>query len=254
MNRVLLKLAPVFFFFCAVLAFGYIKSVDEANMRYPLQWHGSQWLSSESPSANGYFRAAVELADVPERAVLTVSGSDNIVIYVNGRKVEEKRARSMMPAAVIDVSPWLKSGRNLLAFEVNKATFPEGVQLRYELATINHAGLLQYFYSGQHVKVANRLPPVQSKLDWFDSEYDDIRWQHASVQSPRQSTDQLRVSNDLFLTLPRPAMLTVFGENFWTVSVAGNLQVTDATRQAWFAMASSPVPSSRTPISGAIRA
>ena len=136
---------------CAVF-FGYLQSVDAANPRSVLSWSQSQWISTESASANGYFRQTIELDNAPQRAVLQVSGTDNLQIYANGKVIKTVENRSLQATAVLDLSGELQSGNNILAFELHRSSFPAMVALRYELTVIDALGQRQIFFSDTGVK------------------------------------------------------------------------------------------------------
>lgn len=225
-------------FFCAVL-FGYLQSVDNANPRYALSWTQSHWISTDSSAPNGYFRHTIELDSAPQRAVLQVSGTDSLLVYVNGKRLNDVKARSLLATAVLDISPYLRAGKNTLAFEVHKASFPAAVALRYELMVIDRLGQRQQFTSSPQVKSQELYPQTSTRYKWFDKDYDDAFWAKSAIIAGVDQVAQVTTTPELLLALPSPPSFVLDATQHWTVSLSTTFVYDkSAAGQVWLAIAS----------------
>lgn len=234
-------LSLIALFIIAVLI-GYLKSVDQANPRQPLEWSYSQWVTTEPSSANGYFRVDLELDSPADKAVLRVSATDTLTTYVNGKKVSDIDSRSMLASGVYDLSGSLKTGRNVLAFEVHKTTFPATVGLRYELTVIDALGHQQQFVSGPDMKAQGLYPQTTTRNEWFDVDYDDAFWPAALVGESQSLVSQVSVTPEFLLALPLPAPYVLESSQHWNVSLSTSFQYSDAASQRVWLAVSSEVP------------
>lgn len=231
--------ATLFILFISAVLFGYLQSVDNANPRYSLSWAQSQWISTESPAPNGYFRHTIELDSVPQRAVLQVSGTDSLLVYVNGKLLKDVNARSLLATAVLDISPYLQVGKNTLAFEVHKASFPASVALRYELMVIDRLGQRQQFASSPQVKSQALYPQTSTRHAWFDKDYDDAFWGMSDVVAGINQVAQVSTTPELLLALPSPPPYALAATQHWNVSLTTTFVYDKSvTGQVWLAIAS----------------
>lgn len=83
----------------------------------------AQWISADNPSWDLYncyalFRRSFSLRKASRRAVLAITADQSYQLYVNGHYVCRGPARgfqSHWPYDKVDVAPWLKPGKNVLA-------------------------------------------------------------------------------------------------------------------------------------------
>lgn len=223
---------------CAVF-FGYLQSVDAANPRSVLSWSQSQWISTESASANGYFRQTIELDNAPQRAVLQVSGTDNLQIYANGKVIKTVENRSLQATAVLDLSGELQTGNNILAFELHRSSFPAMVALRYELTVIDALGQRQIFFSDTGVKSQTLFPQTTSRYEWFDKGYDDAFWSRSAQVAGENQMAQVTIPPELLLALPSPPAYELEASQHWSVSLSTTFEyASKQAGQVWLAVAS----------------
>ncbi|RPH22301.1 MAG: hypothetical protein CBB67_002740 [Alteromonadaceae bacterium TMED7] len=223
---------------CAVI-FGYLQSVDTANPRSLLNWSQSQWISTESAGANGYFRHSIELDNAPQRAVLHVSGTDHLQIFANGKTVKTVENRSVQATAVLDLSRHLQTGSNVLAFELHRSSFPAMVALRYELTVIDALGQRQTFISDAMVKSQSLYPQTTSRQKWFDKGYDDAFWTSSVPVAGDNRMAQVTTPPELLLALPSPPSYVLDASQHWSVSLSTTFNYAPAAEeQVWLAVAS----------------
>ncbi len=124
------------------------------------------------------FRRAFTLADVPARAPLFLTADQSYRLYVNGRFVSRGPARGYQhawPYDELDLAPWLRPGRNVLAL---RAYNPGSSNFQY--LTQGYAGLL----------LAAHWP--EAGLDLVS----DARWR--TLRQPGVSRDTIPTSLQLF--------------------------------------------------------
>lgn len=89
-----------------------------------------------------YLRKVIELDDKPLSAKLKLNADDNVKVYVNGISVFEEQDESLGWGNIFetDLSPFLKTGKNLIAIELDDSDGSgHGVQPIIELQTLNLA-------------------------------------------------------------------------------------------------------------------
>ncbi len=111
---ILLSLSAV----CALAA-------NDINPKLSGEWWPSRWISCNDGSAGGYgvwhFRKSFDLAAVPSEFVIDISADNRYILYVNGERVATGPAKGDLfnwNVDVLDIAPYLKAGRNVLAVEV----------------------------------------------------------------------------------------------------------------------------------------
>ena len=222
----------------SAVLFGYLQSVDAANPRKSLNWSQSQWISTATEGANGYFRHAIELDNAPQRAVLQVSGTDSLQLYVNGKAIKAAESRSLQATAVLDLSRQLQTGNNILAFELHRSSFPARVALRYELTVIDALGQRQTFFSDPTVQSQALYPQTTTRHKWFDKGYDDAFWTRSSRVAGENRLTQVAIPPEVLLALPSPPSFVLNASQHWSVSLSTTFSYDkSATGQVWLALA-----------------
>ncbi len=101
----------------------YVSSISELKKE---DWHDARWIWSEKNPADAYFafRRTFELSKLPSKAELYISADSKVNVYLNGKLVilEANIKRGMTTHdsyySVHDLLASLKTGKNVLAFEV----------------------------------------------------------------------------------------------------------------------------------------
>lgn len=174
----------------------------------------SAWIWPESPHwdiVNGYalFRKAFSLAKVPARAPLFITADQAYRLYVNGAYVARGPARGFQaswPYDEIDVRPWLRRGKNLIAVRA----YNPGLS-NFQYMSQSFAGLLVAAkWAGVEIvsdaswrairQPGVRRDTVPSSLQLFPQEHIDLRvqpekWMAADFDDAGWSVPAARVWN-----------------------------------------------------------
>ncbi|MCC6232223.1 MAG: DUF1549 domain-containing protein [Verrucomicrobiales bacterium] len=142
------------------------------------------WIWSDPHAASGVapgrvqFRKQFELEVMPEDAVAVVNVDNNHRLWVNGKSARKQNDIPWTETTVVDLKPFLKAGRNLIAVEAVNGG--EGS---------NPAGLL--FYARLRGAKGNPVMDVGSDAswlvstnapdDWHKVEFDDAGWGRAQT-------------------------------------------------------------------------
>lgn len=128
-----------------------------------------------------YARREYVFAEVPSYAWIEVQGSDHVTAYFNGQIVGASTHGGVAPGAVVvDVTPMLRQGTNVLAVIVKQEVHSRRPQW---------SGRLRWFSGSQidEANVANAdetscwkiAPNMQRQDDWWHSiDFDDSSWVH----------------------------------------------------------------------------
>ncbi len=135
---------------------------------------------------NGYalFRKAFRLAAVPVRAPLFLTADQSYQLYINGRYVCRGPARGFQgswPYDEVDVRPWLRRGRNVMAIRAHNPGFSN-----FQYLTQGFAGLIVAARWGRTILVTDqtwkcrrqsgiRRDTVPVSLQLFCQEHADLR-------------------------------------------------------------------------------
>ena len=149
------------------------------------------WVWSDPHGAEGvppgtiYLRRTVELESAPTDALAVVNVDNSHRMWVNGREARRKNDIPWNETSVLDLRPFLKTGRNVIAIEaVNGGDGP------------NPAGLLFYARLRSGTKEAGNAKVFDLASDatwkvstnkvagWEKAEFDDGSWGAAKVLGP----------------------------------------------------------------------
>jgi hypothetical protein len=224
----------------AILIYGYLTTVDSANPRYQVQWQHSQWVTTPTPTPIGYYRIDIDMDSKIERGVLQIAATDKFVFYINGQLIDEKFMRSSLVTGVYDIGRYLNTGKNTIAVQVNRATFPAEVKLRYELTVLDKQGRNFHYHSGSELpRVQHLLPRGTTALAWYAPGYDDSQWPAATKTVGTGDVTQISYDPELLLTLPQPTNYTISGVNSWKLTLSQAFDFDPAQQeQVWFTLGS----------------
>ncbi|GAA0580187.1 family 78 glycoside hydrolase catalytic domain [Actinomadura livida] len=146
---------------------------------------GTSWIwypegdpATEAPAGTRYFRGTFDLASVPDGARLVMTADDGFTAWVNGA---EAGGRDPDPAqenwkrpVVVDVTPKLREGRNVIAVAAtNGRPSPAGLLGRLELPGRDP----ERFDTGADWRSVDEEPSG----DWRAAGFDDAGWEKAKV-------------------------------------------------------------------------
>ena len=122
------------------------------------------------PPVTRYFRRSFDLASVPAKATLVVTGDDTAAVWVNGKQVSSspRVADSWKQAAVLDLGGLVTAGKNTIAVQSENTTqSPAGM-----IAKLTVPG--QTVVTDGGWKAAQTGPP-----GWEQPGFDDLAWTSA---------------------------------------------------------------------------
>jgi hypothetical protein len=136
-------------------------------------------LTSPHPEfKNLYLRRNLYLSQQPRRAWLQLLGKDEVWLIINGNFVEEQDIPGFPIATVVEISPWLHVGHNVIAILNRRSSINHtpavAVTGVYELA------------DGEHRIEPDDQWRCNSVFDrsahyWFSPTYDDRKWEMARL-------------------------------------------------------------------------
>jgi len=112
---------------CSVIVtgFGQAVALNQINPSLLDKPWSAHWISHPTASPTEYgvfhFRKSFELADVPEKFIVHISGDNRYRFFVNGKPICEGPSRGDIEHwhfESVDIAPYLRKGRNVLAAEV----------------------------------------------------------------------------------------------------------------------------------------
>ena len=157
-----------------------------------------------------YFRRAIDLAEVPEKAYVNISADTRYKLYVNGSLVEagpSKGDREVWFFDRVDLAPYLKEGRNILGVQVlrypveremgNHSMFRTEIPGLYMAPEKNETEPLRSFLKADaswrcHIDRKTLFPPEETgfapliiheeafgspeTFGWLEEDFDDRAW------------------------------------------------------------------------------
>lgn len=144
-------------------------------------------------SATVYFRKQLYLEQQPIRAHATFQVSEVYDLYVNGRKIDG--GSRIYPAGLVktvDLTPYLKQGRNTIAFGKEFMTWSmRSPAWLFEGMAVDRDGRVTHIPGDDSWKSS-----LKADGDWWEPGYDDSLWQAPKLEVYAIATgDGARVSN-----------------------------------------------------------
>jgi hypothetical protein len=172
--------------------------LSQTDLDAPSVIKQAQWIWAEKmnwDTTNGYalFRETFTLPTVPKQAPLYITADQSYQLYINGEYVCRGPARGFQkswPYDEVDVSAWLKKGKNLIAVRGHTPNFSN-----FQYLTQGFAGLLVAAQWGKTVVVTHagwksrrqdsiRKEMVPTSLQLFSQEVIDLRMEDPDWMKP----------------------------------------------------------------------
>ncbi|MFB2897428.1 glycosyltransferase family 39 protein [Aerosakkonemataceae cyanobacterium BLCC-F50] len=193
-----------------------------------------QWITSVEPSYRFYARRTFNLTDTVQTAWLRLSGDNDFILYVNGKRVVRDRSafnnafgfsrgvsdrfqnfndnmryrlktggnyltgstRDWKLTVYVDLTPLLRPGKNVVALEVQQGgKKPRAV---VEGAIYSGSDSLISLTTGETNWRVFRLSENHQGLQWFDPDFSDQNWSEAQVLGSIKEATYSRISQNLF--------------------------------------------------------
>jgi hypothetical protein len=187
-------------------------------------------LAGPDPEAKQlYLRREIYLRQLPRHSWIQVIGHDRLVVVVNGELVAREVLDGFPVSVVADLTPYLKSGINVIGIIANQATIGQS-----PVVAVDGIYALD---DGEHRIEADELWRCHSSFErrahwWFSPEFKDRHWEkarltpcsfRASVQSPPRAVTTRSLAQ--WIT---PAQL-----NSGSAALRREFVVGSRPRQAW---------------------
>jgi hypothetical protein len=159
--------------------------VVPVTLEYPLDFAGSKTISASPSDPAGYFRRTIYIPTAVRQAWLAVASSDSFVLRVNGKYIGRGHSFNLVAQDVFDLSLALSSGKNVIAVEVDRVTYPGPAWLRVRGGYSTADGVFHSIETDQTWKANNRLKDLirgeMPSLKWYAVDYDDTLWPRALI-------------------------------------------------------------------------
>ena len=203
----------ILFFVSLSISFGQTKVLEGTN--WTNQYWPARWLVHPTAPARQYgifhFRKAIDLPQKPSQFVVHVSADNRYRLFVNGKAVALGPARSDTQNwnyETIDLSPFLKAGRNVLAAQVwYMGESAPVAQMSYQLGFLlqgdgetekiaNTDATWKVYQNPAYSPIKNDIPKLRTYIvmgdgdrvdaanypwGWEQPEFDDKAWVAARV-------------------------------------------------------------------------
>jgi uncharacterized membrane protein len=205
----LLSIALVFFNIFAYQVFLVPQERD-----YQPDWYGARWITAASAGGPvAYFRKTISLESIPSGAFLTLQGWQIYTVYVDGQLLDrtqfEFEGGATNLAHIYDITPFLKTGINAIAFCVMNED--EGAPAARAVLGLTFGEALQTFPTDRSWHATSDLQFVDQPCNmsgrpaWGNANFNDAPWQGASYVTGALPADGILHTNPAVFEQPLPA-------------------------------------------------
>jgi hypothetical protein len=135
------------------------------------EWNASWiWGKEKKHGSIGYFRKIFYVDGKVKMAFLQMTGDDCFTLFVNKKMVKEG-CFSWKSAHMINVLPYIRQGKNIVAAEVRNVAYPGGFLLQGDI----------YLIDGREININTDQTWKFSKKNskgWLDARFDDQTWEN----------------------------------------------------------------------------
>lgn len=155
--------------------------VKPAAPQYDLDFGSAQTIEPANPTPSGYYRKSLFLPVTPRQAWIQVAGSDSFDLFVNGQPIDHQTFVSTRVTGLYDLTSVLTTGRNVIAINVSRESYPGAAQLLVRGAYRDRLGAWQEFISDASWKVSSVPAGIVGGTAWNEAELDDASWASARL-------------------------------------------------------------------------
>lgn len=234
----------------------------------------AQWITPPQPSYRFYTRRTFYLADTVQAAWLRLSADDDFILYVNGQAIAQEvsvlgnslglasrlsepfqllndsvayhfpgsewshlsNARDWKLTAYIDLTAYLRSGKNVIALEIQKGRLNPRVVVQGAVYPVPGAPGINLTTGATPWQVST-LAENRKGLPWFDPDFPDQSWLDAVAIGPIQEATYSRLSQHLFDRLLHGSWITGTESPDGEVWLRGDWQVPQSRDRAFIRLA-----------------
>jgi hypothetical protein len=161
--------------------------VDPLSPQYDLDFAGAKWIEPAREAPHGYFRKAIFVATPPQQAWIQVAGTDSFELFVNGKTIDSESFVSTRVAGLYDLTSVLTTGKNVIAVNVSRDSYPGRAELLVRGAVRVGRDHWQEFLSDATWKAAIVPDGIPGGANWNATALDDAGWDNAHVVAPVDS-------------------------------------------------------------------
>jgi hypothetical protein len=165
-------------FFCVV------SFVDLPQDLYRMDFGTAQWIQAVVPSQHNFFRKTLYIPGAVDRAWIQVSATDKYTVYVNRKSVGRRVFNSTCVARLYDLKKVLEPGKNVIAIEVDRYSFPGSGQLLVRGFYGLVGSPVQEYVSGpgdQSWRASSTPDGILGGYEWNAPQLDDSFWKLPQV-------------------------------------------------------------------------
>jgi hypothetical protein len=226
------------------LAFFYVTTfLDPLPRLYQLDFGSAKWIQSTTPAQHNFFRKTLYIPGTVDRAWMYISATDRYALIVNGNKVDDRTFFSACVAHVYDLKLLLKPGKNVIAIDSDRYSFPGSPQVLVRGFYGVVGSPLQEFVSSpfdQSWRASNTPDGILGGYKWYARELDDSFWK-LPVLAPASERPSLieQVQSDprLYATKPTAKWIAPPEGSSRQASFSYELQVPTERQETWLQIA-----------------
>jgi 4-amino-4-deoxy-L-arabinose transferase-like glycosyltransferase len=204
---------------------------------YPLSFEGAQWVTPKEATPQGYFRRDYAISEEIAAAWLQVSASDNYSLYVNGRLIETRTHVGLNVADIHDLTPLLKRGKNVIAIQVTRRSYPGPAQLAVNGSVLDRSGRRRVLQSDASWKVAAYEQRIGNRR-WYAEEFDVTHWSPVAVVGQGDAPNPVNIHPEMVMQPPLGQWIGHPEMGVRTVYFEKSVELPQDFRAAWVRMAS----------------
>ncbi len=167
-------------------AFGYVPRAHR------LAWR-AEWIDADASASQVYARKTFYLSRPVRNAWLQVMSPDTFSLYVNGRLVATESNTSYYAAGIFDLTPFLTTGKNVIALRAARTTYPGEPKVIAEGAWEDWSGNRGEIRTDGGWRVATHEERQRSLAWWYDRQFDESGWQRARTRGRPMRSEQGKV-------------------------------------------------------------
>jgi hypothetical protein len=196
---------------CAVMLgfFCVVSFIDLPANLYRLDFGTAQWIQAAVPNQHNFFRKTLYIPAEVDRAWMQISATDKYILYVNGKTIDSRTFNTTCVAGIYDLKKALKPGKNVIAIEVDRYSFPGSGQLLVRGFYRLVGSPVQEFVSGpgdQSWRASITPDGILGVYEWKAPGLDDSFWKLPQVAPASERFSVIEsVATDPRLYESRPA-------------------------------------------------
>jgi hypothetical protein len=182
-GKLLLATLPVVLFGLALGFFLWHTIFEYPPHHYDLDFKGATWIGTGENSPNGYFIKEIYIPEEVADAWIAVAATDSVGLYVNSKRYPPDTFYSTNVSNLHDVTGQLSKGKNLIAAQIARRSYPGGARLLVKGVYTDLSGRAHVFVSDDTWRVASVAERQgQGYLLWNQRDFDHSGWDTAKPE------------------------------------------------------------------------